>query len=53
MAVVMMGQNAGVLIGPTMFGVLVGASGGWVLAFASLPVVCLLGVLAGTRAKVR
>jgi MFS family permease len=53
MAVVMMGQNAGVLIGPTMFGVLVGASGGWALAFASLPVICLLGVLAGSRAKVR
>ena len=44
MAVVMMGQNAGVLIGPLLFGVLVGASGGWALAFASLPVICLLGV---------
>ena len=53
MAVVMMGQNAGVLIGPLMFGVLVGATGGWAIAFASLPIVCLLGVLAGVRAKVR
>ncbi len=51
MAVVMMGQNAGVLIGPLMFGVLVGASGGWALAFASLPVICLLGVLAGVAGK--
>jgi MFS family permease len=53
MAVVMMGQNAGVLIGPLLFGMLVGATGGWTLAFASLPVICLLGVLAGTQAKVR
>ena len=53
MAVVMMGQNAGVLLGPLMFGILVGDSGGWALAFASLPVICLLGVLAGSRAKVK
>ncbi len=53
MAVVMMGQNAGVLFGPLMFGMLVGASGGWTLAFASLPVVCLVGVLVGSRAQVR
>lgn len=53
MAVVMAGQNAGVLIGPLLFGALAESPGGWGLAFASLPVICLLGVWAGTRAKVR
>ncbi len=53
MAVVMAGQNAGVLAGPLLFGALVESPGGWGLAFASLPVICLLGVWAGTRAKVR
>lgn len=53
MAVVMMGQNAGVLAGPLLFGALADSPGGWGLAFASLPVICLLGVLAGSRAKVR
>ena len=52
MAVVMMGQNAGVLIGPLLFGALAESPGGWGLAFASLPVICLLGVLAGARARV-
>jgi hypothetical protein len=52
MAVVMMGQNAGVLIGPLIFGALVESPGGWGLAFASLPVICLLGVWAGARARV-
>ena len=53
MAVVMAGQNAGVLAGPLLFGVLVESPGGWGLAFASLPVICLLGVWAGSWAKVR
>lgn len=53
MAVVMMGQNAGVLAGPLLFGALADSPGGWGLAFASLPVICLLGVLAGARAKVK
>ena len=53
MAVVMMGQNAGVLIGPLLFGALAESPAGWGLAFASLPVICLLGVAAGARARVR
>lgn len=53
MAVVMAGQNAGVLAGPLLFGALADSSAGWGLAFASLPVVCLLGVWAGAQARVR
>jgi len=53
MAVVIAGQNLGVLAGPLIFGALAESAGGWDLAFASLPVVCLGGVLAGARARVR
>ncbi len=53
MAVVIAGQNVGVLVGPLIFGALAESAGGWGLAFASLPIICLLGVWAGARAKVR
>ena len=53
MAVIMAGQNAGVLAGPLLFGALADSPGGWGLAFASLPIICLFGVVAGSRAKVR
>jgi MFS family permease len=53
MGVVMIGQNAGQLLGPAVFGLLVEGAGGWPLAFGSLPLVCLLGVLAGSLAKTK
>jgi MFS family permease len=53
MAVVMVGQNAGMLLGPVVFGVLIESAGGWQLAFGSLAVVCLVGALAGWLARVK
>jgi MFS family permease len=53
MAVIMVGQNAGMLIGPIIFGALVVSPAGWPAAFASLAVMSLLGLLAGWLAKVR
>jgi MFS family permease len=47
MGVIMLGQSAGMLLGPMVFGVLVESPGGWPLAYASLTVMCLLGILAG------
>ena len=48
MAVVMMAQNAGVLLGPLLFGLLVGASGGWALGLRQ-PAGHLLARRAGWR----
>jgi MFS family permease len=53
MAVIMVGQNAGMLIGPIIFGALIESAAGWPAAFASLAVMSLLGLLAGWLAKVR
>jgi len=53
MAVIMVGQNAGMLIGPIIFGALVESEAGWPAAFASLAVMSVLGLLAGWLAKVR
>ena len=52
MAVIMVGQNAGMLLGPMIFGTLA-ESAGWPAAFASLAVISALGLLAGWLAKVR
>lgn len=52
MAVIMVGQNAGMLLGPIVFGTLA-ESAGWPVAFASLAVMSALGLLAGWLAKVR
>jgi len=52
MAVIMVGQNAGMLLGPIVFGTLV-QSAGWPAAFASLAAMMALGLLAGWLAKVR
>ncbi|MGC9333693.1 MAG: MFS transporter [Anaerolineae bacterium] len=52
MAVIMVGQNAGMLLGPLVFGALAEASG-WPAAFASLAVMSALGLLAGWLARVR
>jgi MFS family permease len=51
MGVIMVGQNAGMLVGPVIFGALVESAGGWPLAFGSLAVMCLLGAVAGWHAK--
>jgi MFS family permease len=53
MAVIMVGQNAGMLIGPVVVGALIESAVGWPAAFASLGVMSLLGLLAGWLAKVR
>ena len=53
MAIIMVGQNAGALLGPAIFGALIESAGGWPLAFASLAVMSLLGLLAGWLARVR
>jgi MFS family permease len=53
MAVIMVGQNAGFLLGPAIFGRLVESPGGWPVAFGSLSVMCLLGAAAGWLARVK
>ena len=53
MGVIMVGQNAGMLVGPVIFGALAESAGGWPLAFGSLAVMCLLGAVAGWLAKAR
>jgi MFS family permease len=53
MAIIMVGQNGGMLLGPVIFGALVQSAGGWPLAFASLAVMSLLGAIAGWLARVR
>ncbi len=53
MGVVMAGQNAGMLAGPLLFGLLVETAGGWPLAFGLLGLVGLLAALAGYFAKTR
>ncbi len=52
MAVIMVGQNAGMLLGPVVFGTLIETSG-WSTAFMSLAAMAALGLLAGWLAKVR
>jgi len=51
-AIVMMGQNLGMFIGPILFGNLVERLG-WVLAGYWLIPVCILGFIAGWKTKVR
>ena len=53
MAVIMVGQNAGMLLGPVIFGALIGSGGGWGLAFVSVAAMSLVGLGAGWLAKVR
>ena len=53
MGVIMVGQNAGMLVGPLVFGAFIGSAGGWSLAFGSLAVMCFLGALAGWLARAR
>lgn len=53
MAVIMVGQNAGMLLGPLVFGWIVEATGGWQIAFWALVPVCAAGAIAGWMAKMR
>jgi MFS family permease len=52
MGVIMVGQNAGMLLGPMILGALA-ESVGWPVAFGSLAVMCLAGALAGWLARTR
>ncbi len=52
MAIIQVGQNAGMLIGPVVVGALA-QSAGWTAAFASLAVMALIGFAAGLLARVR
>jgi MFS family permease len=53
MAVIMVGQNAGFLLGPIIFGALVESAGSWPLAFGSLAVMGLVGAAAGWLTRVK
>ncbi len=52
MAIIMVGQNAGMLVGPIIVGVLA-ETAGWPAAFASLAAISALGLLSGWLARVR
>jgi nitrate/nitrite transporter NarK len=52
-AVIQIGQNAGMLLGPFAFGWIVEATGSWQAAFWSLAPVCALGAAAAWAARVR
>jgi predicted MFS family arabinose efflux permease len=53
MAVIQIGQNAGMLLGPLLFGWLVDYTGGWAAGFWALAPVCILGGIFGWLAKVK
>ena len=53
MAVIQIGQNAGMLLGPFLLGWMVDAIGGWETAFLSLAPVGVGGAIAGWIAKMR
>ena len=51
MAVVMMGQNLGMLLGPIVFGWIVESTGSWSVAFWGLAPISLIGAVLGWVAK--
>jgi MFS family permease len=53
MAVVQVGQNAGMLLGPLVVGTIVGATGSWSAAYWALVPVTALGVAAAWVARMR
>ena len=53
MGVMMVGQNAGMLLGPIVFGALAESAGGWPVAFGSLAPIFLVALAAGLTAKVK
>lgn len=52
-AVIMIGQNTGMLLGPFLFGAVVGSMGGWQTAFWMLAPVAALGAVAGWIARIK
>jgi MFS family permease len=53
MGVVMVGQNAGQLLGPIVFGALAESAWGWPVAFGSLALIFLAAIAAGAAAKLK
>ena len=53
MGIIMVGQNAGFLLGPVIFGALLESAGGWPVAYASLAVMSLVGAAAAALTRVR
>jgi MFS family permease len=53
MAMILLGQNAGMLLGPLVFGWIVDITGGWHVAFWSLLPVGAAGALAGWKVRYR
>ena len=53
MAVIQIGQNSGMLLGPLIFGWAVQSWGGWQTAFWILAPISILGAIAGWVAKIR
>jgi MFS family permease len=53
MAVIQIGQNAGMLLGPLVMGWVIESGGGWEMAFWVLAPVSFLGAMAGWRSGIR
>jgi MFS family permease len=53
MAVIMLGQNGGMLVGPIFFGWMVEKTGGWTYAFWSLVPICALAAVVMARIRIR
>ena len=53
MGVMMVGQNAGMLLGPVVFGALAESAWGWPAAFGSLALIFVVALAAGSAAKVK
>jgi MFS family permease len=53
MAVIQIGQNAGMLLGPLVIGWVIESGGGWQTAFWVLAPVSLLGAVAGWMSRIR
>jgi len=52
-AILLVGMNAGMLLGPLALGWLVESGGGWSAAFGALVPVCVVGAVAGWVARVK
>jgi predicted MFS family arabinose efflux permease len=53
MAVLQIGQNSGMLLGPLLFGWLIDFTGNWATALWALVIVCIVGTIAVWLTKVR